>query len=124
VPIGPVFVAEGGFPYHRKPLQTSPDTEEVRQHLLELLQAMEEMPKEQHAAGAYVDEMVVWQLSEFRERRALIELKRISSFSPEATAARFKRTRKTLIAKPMRLSRRSRIAQARTAQDENTWSAG
>jgi len=42
--------------------------------------------------------LVVWQLSEFRERRALIELKRISSFSPEATAARFKRTRKTLIA--------------------------
>ena len=56
MPIGPVFVAEGGFPYHRKPLQTSLDTEEVRQHLLELLQAMEVMPKEQHPAGAYVDE--------------------------------------------------------------------
>ena len=38
------------------------------------------------------------QLGEFRERRALAELKRISSFSPEATAGWFKRTRRTLVA--------------------------
>jgi hypothetical protein len=98
VPIGPVFIADGGFPYHRKPLHASPDTEEVRQHLFELLQAMEEEPKEEYPAGAYVNEAVVWQLGEFRERRALADLRRISSFLPEATAGRFQRTRRTLVA--------------------------
>jgi hypothetical protein len=81
-----------------KPLHASPDTEEVRQHLLALLHAIEEMPKEEYPVGVYVDEMVVWQLGDFRERRALNELKRISRFSPEATAGRFKRTRRTLVA--------------------------
>ena len=36
IPIGPVFIDAGGYPYGRKQWQPSPDTEEVRQHLLEL----------------------------------------------------------------------------------------
>jgi len=95
VPIGPVFVADDG---RRKPLQASPDTDEVRRHLLQLLQAMGERPEEEYPMGMYVDEVVVWQLGEFRERRALAQLERIASFTPEATGGRFGRSRRTLVA--------------------------
>lgn len=98
VPIGPVFIADAGLPSGRKPHQPSPDTEDVRQHLLALLQAIEEQPEEEYPAGMYVDEVVVWQLGEFRERRALAQLQRIASFAPDATAGRFDRTRRTLVA--------------------------
>ena len=40
IPIGPVFVASNGIPSHRQ-WQPSPDTEEVRGHLLDLVRAVE-----------------------------------------------------------------------------------
>ena len=97
VPIGPVFVATGGFPYARKQWQPSPDTEEVRQHLLELVRGIQEQPAEEYPAGVYSDEMVVWQLGEFREGRAAEELRRIAAFSPEASTRHFGRTRESLV---------------------------
>ena len=96
IPIGPVFVAADGFPYGRTLWQPSPDTEEVRQHLLELAKAISEQPTEEYPAGVYTDEMVVWQLGEFGESRAANELRRISAFSPEASAGRFGRNRASL----------------------------
>jgi hypothetical protein len=98
IPIGPVFIGAGGYPYRRKQWQASPDTEEVRQHLLELVRAIQEQPTEEYPAGVYGDEMVAWQLGEFREARAADELRRIVAFSPEASAGRFGRTRKSLVA--------------------------
>jgi hypothetical protein len=98
IPIGPVFVAEDGFPYGRRQWQTSPDTEEVRQHLLELVRAVQEQPAEEYPAGVYTDEMVVWQLGEFGEGRAADELRRIAAFSPKASSGQFGRTRESLIA--------------------------
>jgi len=98
IPIGPVFVDSGGYPYDRKQLQPSPDTEEVRQHLLDLARAIIEQPVEEYPAGTASDEMVVWQLGEFREERAVDELRRIAAFSPNAAVGRFARTRERLLA--------------------------
>jgi hypothetical protein len=97
IPIGPVFIADGGFPYGRTQWQPSPDTEQVRQHLLELVRGISEPPAEEYPAGVYTDEMVVWQLGEFREGRALDELRRIAAFAPDTSAGRFGRTREGLV---------------------------
>jgi hypothetical protein len=43
IPIGPVFVGE-----HREEWQDSPDTEEVRAHLLELLSVIPEQPQTEY----------------------------------------------------------------------------
>jgi hypothetical protein len=98
IPIGPVFVNDGGFPYPRKQWQPSPDTEEVRLHLLALLGAIQEQPADEYPGGMYTDEMVVWQLGEFRERRAENDLRRIIAFDPAASGGRFGRTRESLVA--------------------------
>jgi hypothetical protein len=97
IPIGPVFIHVDGD--GRKEWQPSPDTEEVRQHLLELVCSIQEQPAEEYPTGGmYCDEMVVWQLGQFREGRAAGELRRIATFSPEASAGQFGRTRATLVA--------------------------
>ena len=93
-----MFVADEGFPYGRKQWQPSPDTEEVRHHLLELVGAISGQPSEEYPAGVYTDEMVVWQLGEFRESRAADDLRRIAAFSPEASGGRLGRTREGLVA--------------------------
>lgn len=98
IPIGPVFVNSGGYPYRREQWQPSPDTEEIRQHLLQLIRAIVEQPSEEYPAGVYSDEMVVWQLGEFHEQRAIAELRRIAAFRPDASAGRFDRTRESLVA--------------------------
>jgi len=78
-------------------LQPSPDTEEVRQHLLELLLAIKERPAEEYPMGMYGDELVVWQLGAFGERRALPELKRIITFDTQISVGHFGRTRESLV---------------------------
>jgi hypothetical protein len=98
IPIGPVFIDAGGYPYRRKQWQPSPDTEAVRQHLLDLVRAICEQPAEEYPMGMYSDEIIVWQLGEFREARAAHELRRIAAFSPEASGGRFGRTRESLVA--------------------------
>jgi hypothetical protein len=97
IPIGPVFINQGGFSNDRVQWQPSPDTEEVRQHLLELVRSISEQPEEEYPIGIYIDEMVVWQLGEFCERRAVEELRRIAGFSPDASAGHFGRTRQGLV---------------------------
>jgi hypothetical protein len=62
-----------------------------------LVRGISEQPAEEYPAGVYSDEMVVWQLGAFREKRATDELQRIAAFSPEASAGRFGRTRKSLV---------------------------
>ena len=96
IPIGPVFV--GDCSGAREFWQPSPDTEEVRQHLLGLLTRMEQQPVSEYPIGVYSDEVVVWQLGEFREPRALEQLRRIVSFDPDATeSGPFGRTRQGLV---------------------------
>lgn len=96
IPIGPVF--EGDSTGTRTLSKRSPDTEEVRLHLLDLLAQIEEQPASEYPIGGYLDEMVVWQLGEFRESRALSDLKRITSFDPSAhETGPFGRTRLQLV---------------------------
>ena len=80
IPIGPVFI--GTDSGDRKVCQPSPDTEEVRQHLLDLLSQVKGRLPREYPVRVYEDEMVVWQLGEFRERRSIGGLRRITAFSP------------------------------------------
>jgi hypothetical protein len=78
--------------------QASPDTEEIRQHLLSLLDAQQQQPSSEYPAGMYADEVVVWQLGEFREVRAIAGLRRIADFDPSVREmGPFGRTRQTLV---------------------------
>lgn len=82
VPIGPVFT--GDSTGARTLWKSSPDSEEIRRHLLDLLVEMEEQPGSEYPIGIYADEIVIWQLGEFREERASEQLRRIAAFAPDA----------------------------------------
>ena len=96
IPLGPVFV--GGGEDGRDIWQSSPDTPEIRLHLLELVAAIQENPASEYPLGMYTDELVVWQLGEFRETRATAELNRILGFSPGTGEEKFGRSRASLVA--------------------------
>jgi hypothetical protein len=96
IPIGPVF--SGDSSGARKLLKTSPDTEEIRRHLLALLGALKERPGTEYPIGPYSDEVVVWQLGEFREARAIELLRQVTGFAPDSAAAGpLARTRQTIV---------------------------
>ncbi len=96
IPIGPAFTGDSDGT--RELWQPSPDTEEIRLHLLELLARIEERPASEYPIGIHLDEVVVRQLGEFREARAVEGLKRISRFNPSAMeAGPFSRTRRGLV---------------------------
>jgi hypothetical protein len=97
IPIGPVFVAADDD-RGRLQWRPSPDTPEIRNHLLTLLSGIEEEPETEYPLGVYLDEVVVWQLGEFGEPRAANGLKRISTFSRGASEGRFGRNRGRLVA--------------------------
>jgi len=84
IAIGPAYVSDEAVihTYRRKVWQPSPDTEEIRMHLLDLLTKIPELPEKEYSI-MYADELVVWQLGEFREIRAIPELRRIAAFSSE-----------------------------------------
>ena len=93
IPIGPVFAEE-----ERNLWQPSPDTEDIRQHLLALLGQMEERPRSEYPIGIYSDEVVVWQLGEFKESRAAEAIRRIASFDASSSeTGPFGRTRRSLV---------------------------
>ncbi|MCY3600181.1 MAG: hypothetical protein OXN85_09430 [Gemmatimonadetes bacterium] len=76
VPLGPVFVAEGAEST-RKVWMASPDTEEIRNHLLKLLADDEAVGDHYPYFGAPIAGVVVTQLAEFRDPRAIPILERI-----------------------------------------------
>ena len=93
IPIGPVFAGE-----ERNLWQPSPDTEDIRQHLLVLLGQMEQQPRSEYPIGLCTDEVVVWQLGEFEEPRAAATLRRVAAFdSNSAEAGPLGRTRRSLV---------------------------
>jgi hypothetical protein len=97
IPIGPVFVRAQGSK-GRAVWQPSPDSEEIRLVLLKHLDGIEEQPKKEYYKGFSLDEMVVWQIEEFREKRALAGLERIARFDPaKSTGGPFNRTRERLV---------------------------
>jgi len=96
IPIGPVFM--GDSLGNREIWRPSPDTEAVRRHLLDLAAKVQEQPAREYPIGVPGDEIVVWQLGEFRESRAIDALRRIVAFDPEARSpGDLGRTRRWLV---------------------------
>jgi hypothetical protein len=97
-PIGPVFT-DDGLDGERRVWKLSPDTEEIRVVLLSLVSGIEEKPSDEYPAGPefYRDELIIWQLGEFHEDRALEALERIARFNPAATSDEFGRTRELTV---------------------------
>lgn len=81
IPLGPVW--EGTSAGFREVWKLAPDTESGRLSAIALLAAIREQPQPEYPIGACADEIAVWQLGEWREARALPELRRIAQFSPE-----------------------------------------
>ena len=92
IPIGPVMRhggwKDGGFSeYPRYVWKRSPDSEDIRQHLLTLLASIaEEMSQDRYPLGIGLGETIVWHLGEFGEQRALGNLERIRERSGESLA--------------------------------------
>jgi hypothetical protein len=96
IPVGPVY--SGDSSGQRTLWKESPDTEEIRKHLLALLEPMQETPDSEYPLGIYADEIVVWQLGEFRETRAVDSLRHIVAFDPASSEdGPFGRTRAGLV---------------------------
>lgn len=92
IPIGPVFVQDKTG--DRTIWKSSPDTTQIREHLLGLLRDIKAKPASEYPIGMHADELVVWQLGEFCELRAVVELQRIATFDPNtAEDCPFRRTR-------------------------------
>jgi hypothetical protein len=77
IPLGPVFAGEG-----RELWRRPPDTEEVRRRLLDLLAGVQPVLPREYPIGLQSQEVAIWQVGEFREPRALEDLRRIARFEP------------------------------------------
>lgn len=94
VPIGGIYKAslDTGItlwppdPYIRVLWHPAPDHEEVRQKLLGLLKRVSEIPTEYGGEMPW-DDMVIYQLGEYQEPRAIEELRRIARFDPATKAS-------------------------------------
>lgn len=95
IPIGPIFAAEyaGGLAFRRAPVHPSPDTEEIRQHLLDLLNNLEETAAgDTYLALPKVTTIIIRQLGEFRERRAIEPLQALATRLGEESDGFVRRT--------------------------------
>ena len=88
IPIGPITRYVGdGWSDGREVWVPSPDSEEIRQHLLYLLENFfEHLFKDRYPLGQGVSEVIIWQLGQFRERRAERYLQWISDNCPDRWA--------------------------------------
>ena len=84
IPIGPVYT--GDAMGNREIWRPSPDSEEIRLHLIELLRTTEAISVQEYPLGVCLTEVVVWQLGEFREARAIDDLHRIAELRLDALA--------------------------------------
>ena len=85
IPIGPVTQYAGdGFSNDREVWIPSPDSEEIRQHLLEFLEDFfAHVFRFRYPIDPDVGEVVIRQLGEFRERRAEEDIRWISENVPD-----------------------------------------
>ncbi len=85
IPIGPVM--RGDSQMNRSVWIASPDSEEVRKHLLDILDDIFiHMSKDRYPAEPSLAEVVISQLGEFREERAISGLERIRDNGPDFLA--------------------------------------
>jgi len=76
VPLGPVF--SGDSDGRREVRRPWSDNEDVRKTLLELLTGPGDLDRDEYPIGLRLGEVVLWQLAEFEERRAIPELRRLA----------------------------------------------
>ena len=83
-PIGPILRFAGDYSTNEREVWIeSPDTEEIRLHLLELLDEFFTMvSRDRYIIGPGIGEAVIRQLGEFREERALERLRWIGKEVP------------------------------------------
>ncbi len=88
IPIGPIMVnASGGLDNDREVWKPSPDSEEIRRHLLDLLEDIfTHMKADRYPIGPGVAEAVMAHLGEFREERAAPRLELIVESCPDFIA--------------------------------------
>ena len=91
IPIGPIMRAGGGdyqsMGYGREVWVSSPDSEEIRKHLLGLLESLpSHIAADRYPARPGLAEVVVRQLGEFKERRAEKRIQWLSENLPESWA--------------------------------------
>lgn len=84
IPIGPVTRYAGGASLNEREVWLdSPDTEEIRQHLLELLdEFFTNVAADWYPIGHGLGDVLIWQLGQFRERRAEDRLQWLSDNVP------------------------------------------
>jgi hypothetical protein len=80
VPIGPVWVGTGGFPYGREISEPGPDTPEVRAEVLRLLAAATPDPISDYPGGFAITEAAIRQAGELGDARFIPYLERIRQF--------------------------------------------
>lgn len=83
LPVGPVYRLDGWGV--RRVWRPSPDSEPIRRRLLQLLEEMPAEPRSEYPFGVPLDEVVIWQLGQFKEVRATPGLKRILEFDSNRT---------------------------------------
>ena len=88
IPIGPItrYAGDGGS-NEREVWAPCPDSEEIRLHLLELLaNFFEHVSKDRYPIGESLIQVIIWQLGEFKEQRAVNHLQWISENCPDPWA--------------------------------------
>lgn len=86
IPIGSVYVCKESFPYEREVRFISPDTEQIRLTLLDLLNKMPEQPIGEYPTSTKQDYEVIIQLGLFRENRAIEGLKQVLEFNVDKSS--------------------------------------
>ncbi len=96
VPMGPVYTGDSFG--NREPLHPSPDSEEDRQAVVQLLESIPEAPTEEYPIGLSLETVIIAQVAAWGERRAVPDLERISAFrdAPKDEDAWFRRDQSQL----------------------------
>lgn len=84
LPVGPIYAA-GGTDLshgHRVVFKPSPDSAEVREGLVALLEALPETPEKEYPSPTRFEWEVIRQLGAFKEKRALPGLRRVLKLAP------------------------------------------
>jgi hypothetical protein len=97
IPVGPVYVCEEES-HGRKVLADAPDTPNIRQELVQLLEHLPEKPLEDYPTETKLDHELIKHLGLLREPAAVGGLRRVLSFNPdESSGGTFSRDRRLTV---------------------------
>ena len=109
VPVGPVFT--GDSTGRREVWRPALDNEDVRKALLELLAGLADFDRDEYPIGLRLGEVILRQLVEFEERRAIPDLRRLADLD-EGEPDQYGSTRRPLI-------EQARAALTKLTSDQN-----